>query len=34
VPKEPDKDKQLQYALNLLKGSATAPTMMKRSGLE
>jgi carboxyl-terminal processing protease len=34
VPKEPEKDKQLQYALNLLKGSATAPTMMKRSGLE
>jgi carboxyl-terminal processing protease len=34
VPREPEKDKQLQYALNLLKGSATAPTVMKRSGLE
>ena len=34
VPKEPEKDTQLQYALNLLRGTATAPAPMKRSGLQ
>jgi carboxyl-terminal processing protease len=34
VPKEPEKDTQLQYALSLLRGTAAAPGSMKRSGLQ
>jgi carboxyl-terminal processing protease len=34
VPPEPAKDKQLQYALKLLKGNAAASTPLKRSRLQ